>query len=175
MQLNDEPPTAMFISTNELRNDDSWEVVSFSQNDIPETRKQTMGWTVSSESIPHGQKQAFIYMLVNGIEIEDYEHDDYFASYRLLEDTIHLFQGLHPGLYLISYTKIHSFMNLIRKRENEMFRVNVMYDHLDYDSPYKCGNYVFDVSRKESLDVYNEMEKKVGNKGDKDGIYCEHT
>ena len=43
-----------------------------------------------------------------------------------------------------------------------------MYDHLDYDSTYKCGNYVFNVRRKESLDMYNEMEKKVGNKGDKD-------
>ena len=59
-------------------------------------------------------------------------------------------------------------MNIIRKRENELFRVNVMYDHLDYDSPYKCGNYVFNVRRKESLDMYNEMENKVGNKGDKD-------
>ena len=55
-----------------------------------------MSRTVSSDSIPHGQKQAFIYMLVNGMEIEDYEHDDYFASYRLGEDTTHLFQGLHP-------------------------------------------------------------------------------
>ena len=77
-----------------------------------------MSWTVSSDSIPHGQKQAFIYMLVNGMEIgsyapsgrelcslwsgamlplvEDYEHDDYFASYRSGEDTTHLFKGLHP-------------------------------------------------------------------------------
>ena len=50
-----------------------------------------MSWTVSSDSIPHGQKQAFIYMLVNGMEIEDYEHDDYFASYDIFRQKAHGF------------------------------------------------------------------------------------
>lgn len=39
MQFNDEPPTEMFISTKELRYDDSWEVARFSQNDNPETKE----------------------------------------------------------------------------------------------------------------------------------------
>lgn len=128
-----------------------------------------MSWTVSSDSIPHGQKQAFIYMLVNGMEIEDFENDDFFARYHVDLYNQHRFSGLSTGMYLISCTKIKSFMNMLRKHENEQFRVTVMFNCLDNDSPYTCGKFLFMVSRKEMLDMYQEMEKKGGKQSGQEG------
>lgn len=68
---------------------------------------------MSSESISQGQKESFIYMVVNGIEIDDAEKDEYFSRFRFTPANQHMFSGLPMGLYrnrngslcLLSYTR----------------------------------------------------------------------
>ena len=74
---------------------------------IQKPRKQTMSWTVSSDSIPHGQKQAFIYgksafrrVYKDGTIIADTGYGMYVFKKGGSEATYYLpheNMNLHPG------------------------------------------------------------------------------